>query len=288
MSDTPMSDTPMTGTGAKPAPVASVAASPTIDLNSDMGEGFGAYRMGPDAELLRYVTSANVACGFHAGDPRTMDATVAGAAAAGVAIGAHVSYPDLVGFGRRHIDVRPEELITDVLYQIGALEAFCRRHGTAVSYVKAHGALYNDLSDDEDLAGALAEAVLSYGAGPHGAGPSGQRLSVLALSGSPAVEVLEKAGVPVVPEAFADRAYTPAGRLVSRKETGAVITDPAEVADRGRRLALREPIEAQGGAKLQVQAGSICVHSDTPGSVALAAALRDSFAAAGVDVRAFS
>jgi UPF0271 protein len=250
----------------------------TIDLNSDMGEAFGAYRMGPDAELLGYVTSANVACGFHAGDPRTMDATVAGAAAAGVAIGAHVSYPDLVGFGRRHIRVGADELITDVLYQIGALEAFCRRHGTEVRYVKPHGALYNDLVDDEALAGTLAEAVLSYGGG----------LSVLTLPGSPAAEVLQKAGVPVVLEAFADRAYTPAGRLVSRKEAGAVIIDPAVVADRGRRLALGQPIEASDGRPVQVEAESICVHSDTPGSVALAAALRDAFSAAGVQVRAFS
>jgi 5-oxoprolinase (ATP-hydrolysing) subunit A len=249
-----------------------------IDLNSDMGEAFGAYRMGPDAELLQLVTSANVACGFHAGDPRTMEATVAGAVAAGVAVGAHVSYPDLVGFGRRQMNVSADELVTDVLYQIGALEAFARRHGTSVRYVKAHGALYNDLVDDETLAGALAEAVLTYGSG----------LSVLTMPGSTSVEVFEKAGVPVVLEAFADRAYTPAGRLVSRKEPGSVITDPAAVAERGRRLALGEPIEARGGEELRVQAASICVHSDTPGSVALAVALRESLAAAGVQVKAFS
>jgi 5-oxoprolinase (ATP-hydrolysing) subunit A len=268
----------MSNTQTDLAPAASGPGPRTIDLNSDMGEGFGAYRMGPDAELLQYVTSANVACGFHAGDPRTMDATVAGAVAAGVAIGAHVSYPDLAGFGRRHIRVSTDELITDVLYQIGALEAFCRRHGTAVRYVKAHGALYNDLADDEDLAGALAEAVVAYGGS----------LSVLALSGSPAVDVLEKAGVPVVREGFADRAYTPAGRLVSRKEAGSVITDTAVVADRGQRLALGQPVEAQGGGTLKVEADSICIHSDTPGSVALAAALRDSLATAGVEIRAFS
>jgi len=255
-----------------------VAGQLSIDLNSDMGEGFGAYRMGPDAELLQYVTSANIACGFHAGDPRTMDTTVAGAVAAGVAIGAHVSYPDLVGFGRRHMKVGPEELITDILYQIGALEAFCRRHGTAVRYVKAHGALYNDLVDDEALAGALADAVLAYGGG----------LSVLTLGGSLSVEVLEKAGVPVVLEGFADRAYTPGGRLVSRREVGSVITDPAVVAERGRRMALGEPIEASDGSSLPVQAGSICVHSDTPGSVALAAALREALEGAPVQVRAFS
>ena len=250
----------------------------SIDLNSDMGEAFGAYRMGPDAELLQLVTSANVACGFHAGDPRTMEATVAGATAAGVAVGAHVSYPDLVGFGRRHMKVGADELVTDVLYQVGALEAFCRRHGTAVRYVKAHGALYNDLVDDEVLAAALAEAVLAYGSG----------LSVLTMPGSLSVEVFENAGVPVVREAFADRAYTPAGRLVPRKEPGAVITDPTVVGERGRRLALGEPIEDRDGGVLRVQADSICVHSDTPGSVGLASALRASFKSAGVQVRAFS
>jgi 5-oxoprolinase (ATP-hydrolysing) subunit A len=261
-----------------PAGTATITGQLSVDLNSDMGEAFGAYQMGPDAELLRLVTSANIACGFHAGDPRTMDATVAGATAAGVAIGAHVSYPDLVGFGRRHLKVGADELITDVLYQVGALEAFCRRHATTVRYVKAHGALYNDLADDESLAGALAKAVLSYGSG----------LSVLTLSGSPSVAVLREAGVPVVLEAFADRAYTQSGRLVSRQEPGSVITDPMVVADRGRRLALGEPIESRDGQVLHVQTGSICVHSDTPGSVALAAALRETLAAAGVQVKAFS
>ena len=157
--------------------------------------------MGADEALLGQVTSANIACGFHAGDPRTMDATVALAAARGVTIGAHVSYPDLVGFGRRHLRVSPEELTTDVLYQIGALEAFCRRHGTAVRYVKAHGALYNDLAEDERLAGALADAVLAY----HG------DLAVLVLAGSPAAGVLDGRGIRVIREGFADRGYT-AGR----------------------------------------------------------------------------
>lgn len=250
----------------------------SIDLNCDMGEGFGAYKMGPDAELLRHVTSANIACGFHAGDPRTMDMTVAAAAQAGAAIGAHVSYPDLVGFGRRHMRVSPEELVTDVLYQVGALEAFCRRHGVAVRYVKAHGALYNDLADDEDLAAALAKAVVAYGGA----------LAVLTLSGSRSVGVLEGAGVRVVQEAFADRAYTADGRLLPRSEAGSVLTSPAAVAERGRRLASGEAVETNDGRPLMVQAGSICVHGDTPGAVVLASALRSTLAAAGVDVRAFS
>ena len=173
-----------------------------IDLNSDMGESFGSYRMGADEELLGHVTSANIACGFHAGDPRTMDATVALAVARGVVIGAHVSYPDLVGFGRRQLRVSHDELVTDVLYQLGALEAFCRGHGSQIRYVKAHGALYNDLADDADLASALADAVLAYRAD----------LAVLVLAGSPAVGVLRGRGVRVVSEGFADRGYTAAGR----------------------------------------------------------------------------
>jgi UPF0271 protein len=251
-----------------------------IDLNSDMGEGFGPWEMGADAELLAHVTSSNIACGFHAGDPRTMDRTVARAVAAGVSIGAHVSYPDLVGFGRRHMQLSHAELVTDVLYQLGALEAFCRRHGTAVRYVKAHGALYNDLADDDGIAGALAEAVLAFAGRPP--------LPVLVLSGSPAADVLAGAGVPVVHEAFADRAYTPSGRLVPRREPGAVISDVRAVAERGRRLALGEPVEDCAGGALTVRADTICVHGDTPGAVELAVALRAAVEAAGLEVHAFA
>ncbi|HUB68932.1 MAG TPA: 5-oxoprolinase subunit PxpA [Acidimicrobiales bacterium] len=254
------------------------SSSPVIDLNSDMGEGFGAYRMGPDAELLGYVTSANIACGFHAGDPRTMDETVAGAVAAGVAIGAHVSYPDFAGFGRRHMRLSPHELMTDVLYQIGALDAFCRRHGTAVRYVKAHGALYNDMADDEQMAAAFAKALVAYGG----------QLAVLTMAGSASVGVFERAGIKAVPEAFADRAYSPAGRLVPRNEKGSVITDVALVSERGRSLALGHPVTDVNGEPLQIVAGSICVHSDTPGAVVLAAGLRAALAASGIQVRPFS
>jgi 5-oxoprolinase (ATP-hydrolysing) subunit A len=250
----------------------------SIDLNSDMGEGFGAYRMGPDAELLELVTSASIACGFHAGDPRIMDATVRQAAARGVAVGAHVSYPDLAGFGRRQLKVSADELTTDTLYQIGALDAFCRRHGTSVRYVKAHGALYNDLADDETLAIALAEAVLAYD----------PRLAVLVLAGSRAVKVLSARGIRVVGEGFADRAYRPDGRLVSRREPGAVLTDPAEVGRRGAAIAAGQPVTATDGTQLTVRADSICVHGDTPGAVALATALRDSLAGSGTPVRPFT
>jgi len=250
----------------------------TIDLNSDMGESFGAYRMGADEDLLTQVTSANVACSFHAGDPRTMDATVRLAATAGVVVGAHVSYPDLVGFGRRQLQVSGDELITDVLFQIGALDAFCRRHQTAVRYVKPHGALYNDLADDPDLAGALAEAVLAYDPG----------LAVLVLAGSPAVDTLRGRGVRVVREGFADRGYTAQGRLVPRRSPGAVITDPAVVADRGRRMAAGRPIEAADGSPLVMDVDSICVHGDTPGAVSLVQALRQSLASHDVEVAPFA
>lgn len=248
-----------------------------IDLNSDMGESFGSWRLGADEQMLGEVTSANVACGFHAGDPRTMDTTVRLAAEAGVVVGAQVSYPDLVGFGRRHLQVSREELVTDVLYQIGALDAFCRRYGTAVRYVKAHGALYNDLADDEDLAAALADAVISYGG----------HLAVLALAGSPAVEVLGERGVRVVREGFADRAYTAAGRLVSRREPGAVITDPETVAARGVQLASGAPIESVDGSEVVVKVESLCVHGDTPGAVELARHLRKALAGRGIEVAPF-
>ena len=251
---------------------------PSIDLNSDMGEGFGRYRLGPDAELLELITSASIACGFHAGDPRIMDDTTSRAVGLGVTVGAHVSYPDLAGFGRRHLRVSPDELTADVLYQIGALEAFCRRHGTAVWYVKPHGALYNDLADDETLAAALADAVDAYGG----------ELAVLVLAGSPAARMLSQRGTRVIREGFADRAYTPGGRLLSRREPGAVITDPAEVARRGVRLAAGLPIAAHDGTQIVVEADSICVHSDTDGALPLAAALRGALAEAGIECRPFA
>ena len=249
-----------------------------IDLNADLGEGFGAWVMGADEALLDQVTSANIACGFHAGDPRTMDAAVAMAAARGVAIGAHVSYPDLVGFGRRQLRVSAEELITDVLYQIGALEAFCRRHGTAVRYVKAHGALYNDLAGDQQLASALGQAVAAYDPG----------LSVLVLAGSPAAEVLRQQGLRVVAEGFADRGYSPDGRLVPRGRPGAVLTDPASVAERGWRIATGAPIEADDGSPIVLEVDSLCVHGDTPGAVDVARELRATLSARAVEVAAFA
>jgi UPF0271 protein len=244
-----------------------------IDLNSDMGEGAGF-----DEQLLGVVSSANVACGFHAGDPRTMDRTVAMAVANGVTIGAHVSYPDRSGFGRRHMVVSEQDLTADVLFQIGALEAFCRRHGTAVRYVKAHGALYNDFADDRELAAAFGRALIAHGGD----------LTVLALAGSPSVAVLAELGLRVVPEAFADRAYTAGGRLVARSQQGAVITDAGRVAERARAIAAARPIEAIDGSSLTIAGGSLCVHGDTPGAVQIATAIRGALSGEGIDVAPFA
>lgn len=249
---------------------------PSIDLNCDMGEGFGFYQMASDVELLRLVTSANIACSFHAGDPRTMDRTVRAAVAAGVSVGAHVSYPDLVGFGRRHLELSAEELVTDVLFQIGALEAFCRRWGTSVSYVKAHGALYNDLAADRALMDAFADALLAYRPG----------MAALVLAGSPAVEVLRARGVPVLREGFADRSYTADGSLMPRSVPGSVLHDPSIVVERGLAFALRRPIISDEGESLLLEVDSLCIHGDTAGSVDLARRLREALSVAGVSVGA--
>ncbi|WP_298445590.1 5-oxoprolinase subunit PxpA [Ferrimicrobium sp.] len=254
-----------------------MSAQIRIDLNCDMGEGFGPYHTATDEELLAYVTSANIACGFHAGDPRTMDTTVALAASRGVAIGAHVSYPDLVGFGRRHLQVSPLELLTDVTFQIGALQAFCQRHGTRISYIKAHGALYNDMAIDATLSKAMASAILEYD-------PS---LPVLTLAGSPSVEILGEAGIATISEGFVDRAYTPEGRLVPRTTPGAVVTDPAVISARGLALASHQPVDDITGDPVMISCESICIHSDSPGAPTLAAAVRTTLEDAGILVTPF-
>lgn len=202
-----------------------------MDLNSDLGEGYGHWALGDDAALLEVVTSANVACGFHAGDPATIDRTVRTATDRGVAIGAQVSYPDLVGFGRREIDVPPDDLTADVLYQIGALEAFARAAGSRVRYVKPHGALYNRIARDPVQAAAVVEAIRRYD----------PALPLLTLPGSAAMRAAEDAGIPAVAEGFADRAYTGEGRLVSRREPGAVLHDPEQVRHPGRGHGHRGP-----------------------------------------------
>ncbi|MFD3574531.1 LamB/YcsF family protein [Streptomyces sp. NPDC058644] len=249
-----------------------------IDLNADLGEGFGRWRLTDDEELLSVVTSANVACGFHAGDAATMRRVCEQAAARGVRIGAQVSYRDLAGFGRRSMDVPADELAAEVAYQIGALEVFARAAGTRVSYVKPHGALYNRVVHDEDQARAVVEGVLL----------ADHTLPVLGLPGSRFLEVADKAGLPQVTEAFADRAYTPEGTLVPRGSDGAVIAEADAVVERSVGMARFGTVTAQGGRRIDVRARSLCLHGDTPGAVALARQVRARLESAGVRVEAFA
>jgi UPF0271 protein len=248
-----------------------------IDLNSDVGESFGNWQMGDDAAIFRSVSSANVACGFHAGDPSTIAQTCRDAVAAGVTIGAHVGYRDLAGFGRRFLDCTTAELADDVLYQLGALQALARAAGAEIRYVKPHGALYNTIVHHEGHSQAVVDAVRAFGTD----------LPLLLLPGSLALAKAEAAGLRGVAEAFADRAYNPDGTLVSRREAGAVLHDPEVVVANMVRLAQDGEIVAVDGSVVKVQAESICVHGDTPGSVAMAAAVRTGLEAAGVGVRSF-
>jgi UPF0271 protein len=249
-----------------------------LDLNSDLGEGYGHWTLGDDGALLEVVTSANVACGFHAGDPATIDRTVRTAVERGVAIGAQVSYPDLVGFGRREMDVPAGDLTADVLYQIGALEAFAKAAGSRVRYVKPHGALYNRIAGDPVQAAAVVEAIRRYD----------PALPLLTLPGSAAMQAAAAAGIPAVGEGFADRAYTGQGRLQSRREPGAVLHDPDQVAARALRMATEGRVETVDGGEVEVEIRSLCVHGDTPGAVALAKAVRAALDQAGVRLEAFA
>ncbi len=249
-----------------------------MDLNSDLGESYGAWKMGDDKAMLAIVSSANVACGFHAGDPLTVLATLQEAAARGVAVGAHVSYPDRVGFGRRRMDVAPAELTADVIYQIGALQGLAAAAGTHVRYVKPHGALYNTIADDAGQADAVIAGIRAIDTS----------LALMALAGAPILERARAAGLRVVAEAFADRAYTPTGALVSRRDPGAVLHDPDEVAARMLRLATDGVIEAADGSELRLEAQSICVHGDSPAAVAMARSIRERLADAGVAIAPFA
>lgn len=248
-----------------------------LDLNADLGESFGAWRLGDDEAMLDVVTSANVACGFHAGDPVTMRATTRAAATRGVAVGAHPSYRDLAGFGRRFMDVPPDELEADVLAQLGALDAFCRAAGTRIRYVKPHGALYNATARHEGQASAVVRAVATFD----------PTLAVLGLPGSALLHYAADAGLRPVPEAFADRAYAADGTLVPRSLAGAVLHDPAAVTARVVRLATHGTITSLDGVELPMVTESVCVHGDTPGAVSLATAVRAGLAEAGVSLTPF-
>ncbi|MEV4763562.1 5-oxoprolinase subunit PxpA [Micromonospora chokoriensis] len=249
-----------------------------MDLNADLGEGFGIWRLGDDEALLSLVTSANVACGFHGGDPSTMRRVCEGAARRGVAVGAQVGYRDLAGFGRRHIAYDFAELRDEVTYQLGALNAFCRLFGTRVRYLKPHGALYHATSTDESQAAAVVAAVTGYD----------PELPVLCLPGSTLAQLAVGAGLPVVAEAFADRAYLPNGALVPRGTPGAVISDPEQVAERAVRMAVERVVVAVDGTVIPCSVDSICVHGDTPGAVSAAELVRATLIDAGVSLTPFA
>ena len=249
-----------------------------VDLNSDLGESYGNWRLGDDSAMLAIVSSANIACGFHAGDPSTLRAACAGAATNGVAIGAQVSFPDLLGFGRRHIDMTTQELRDAVLYQIAALDGFARAAGSRVTYVKPHGALYHAAASDERCAHAVAAAAHEYD----------DRLKMLSLPNSELLQAATARGLEPVGEAFADRAYRPDGGLISRREPNSVLSDPDVIARRVVQLAVDQSVVAVDGSTINVAARSLCVHGDTPGAVAIASAVRHALDRAGVDIEAFA
>jgi UPF0271 protein len=249
-----------------------------LDLNSDLGEGLGIWTLGDDEAMLGIVTSANIACGFHAGDPTIMRRVCAEAVAGGVAIGAQVGYHDLVGFGRRRIDADPAELVNDVIYQIAALDGFARIAGDRVRYVKPHGALYNTIVTDSEQAAAVVDAVRRYN----------PTMPVLGLPGSQWLSQAAAAGLRAVPEAFADRAYTPQGQLVSRRLPGAVLHDADLIAARCVEMARTGKVRAIDGSLVDVAARSVCIHGDTPGAVEIARRVRTALLDAGVVVGPFA
>lgn len=250
---------------------------PHTDLNCDLGEGFGRWSLGDDDALLTVVTSANVACGFHAGDPATLLRVCARAVDHGVAVGAQVGYRDLAGFGRRFLDVSHADLLADVVYQIGALQGIARAVGAVVRYVKPHGALYHATTTHPEQAAAVVDAVRRTDPG----------LALIGWPGSLLLDAAAAASLRCIPEAFVDRGYTSDGRLVPRGQPGAVLTDPAEVVARAVALARGESVAAVDGTLLEVRAESLCLHGDTEGAVALARAVRAGLTAAGVELQSF-
>ncbi|WP_323038880.1 5-oxoprolinase subunit PxpA [Gemmobacter sp.] len=249
----------------------------SIDLNSDLGESFGPWRMGRDSEMLALISSANIACGFHAGDPAGLLDTLREAAQRGVSVGAHVGYRDLVGFGRRAMDIGDAELTADVIYQIGALQGLARAVGTRVSYVKPHGALYNTIARDSRQAACVIAAIRAIDPG----------LVLVALAGSPLIEQAQLSGLTVVSEVFADRNYIADGALVARRVKGSVLHDPELIAQRVLRMVTEGRVTAVDGTDLAIKAQSICVHGDTPAAVAITARLREVLLRAGVLIEPF-
>lgn len=249
----------------------------TIDLNCDMGESFGTYVLGYDEQAMPFVTSINVACGFHASDPDNMAKTVLLAKKHGIAVGAHPGFPDLVGFGRRSMALTPEEVKNSVIYQIGALDGFCRSAGIKMQHVKAHGALYNMAEKNLSIATAIAAAIQTVN----------PALYMLCLANSQMVVAAKQLGVSFVEEAFADRAYTEEGTLVSRKVAGSVIHDVSQVVTRVVRMVKNHSVISITGKEVPIQAQTICVHGDTPGAVEMVQALRNAFVNENITLRAF-
>ena len=252
-----------------------MTATAVVDLNADLGEGFGDWSMGDDAAMLEVVTTANIACGGHAGDGSTMRAACRPAAARGVAITAHVAYPDLQGFGRRFLEIAPDDLTDQVVVQVGALQAMARAEGTSVRGVKPHGALYNALAHHEAQAGAVVRALGELGG-----------LPLVAAPGAVVVPAAEAADLPVVLEGFADRAYLPDGTLTPRTRPGAVLTDPDAVTAQALSIATEGGVRAADGTWVDLPVRSLCLHGDTPGAVELARAVRARLAEAGVTLQA--
>lgn len=250
----------------------------SIDLNSDLGEGFGPWPMGDDVSMLAIVTSANIACGFHAGDPAGILPVLKEAASRDVSVGAHIGYRDLVGFGRRNMEPSSAELVGDTVYQIGALQGLAKAAGTAVRYVKPHGALYNTIAHNARQAADVIEGIKAVDSS----------LVLMALAGAPIVEQARTAGLTVVCEAFADRAYNPDGSLVSRRQAGSVLHDPQAIAERMLRMVNEGRITAIDGTDIPLAAQSICIHGDTPAAVAIARSLRKTLSARGVELKSFA
>src|SRR3954447_12558467 len=247
-----------------------------VDINSDLGESFGAYSIGHDAGLMKAITSANVAAGFHAGDPSVLRDTIRSAQQHGVAVGAHPGFPDLVGFGRRELNVTPREAEDMVLYQVAAVAGIASAEGVHVQHVKPHGALFNMAVRNAELSAAIARAVAAFD----------RQLILFGLPGSEILKAGRAAGLRVAAEVFADRAYEPDGSLASRRKAGSVIHDPAAVVARAIRMVKERIVVATDGSAVALEADTICVHGDTPGSDALAAEIRAGLEAAGITVKA--
>lgn len=249
-----------------------------VDLNSDIGESFGSYVLGLDEEVIKHVTSVNIACGFHAGDPLIMDKTVKEAIKNKVAIGAHPGYPDLMGFGRRKMDVSPKEARAYMLYQLGALKAFAEANGTKIQHMKLHGAFYNTANNDEKLSEEILKSLLEVD----------KDIILMALSGSLIVKKAKEMGVKVAQEVFADRAYNEDGTLVSRKLPGAVIHDKDLAIERIKKIVLQGKVTAINGKEIDIKADSICVHGDNPEAVNFVKEIKESLIAEGIEVKSLN